>query len=828
MSILGANGKSSHLSVTLAIVVATTIIGTAFAADSSEGETSSETVLRMGFLQKVDSLNPNVGLTEASLIFSGLVYDCLQSVDENLESAPNLARAWRIAEGFEPYGSVWDYNLTGNAYWHDGEPFTADDVVFTLNLNAEYYQTMWAYQPYGYFIDYAEKIADYTVRVHFYDRATGEPMPVTFGSSLLIPILPEHKLGTWSPSEISFSWTGVFDGSDPPIVGTGPFMATEDIYDEFLQGDKLTLVKNPNYFWKDEMEGAPEISFDRLRMRFFNDATAMVLALEVGILDVAQFPPHDYIVLKNKVWSGQLEDVVTYDGPKCTQYWTGVLINHNNAGPNPSRLDPIIRQAMTMATDKAYINDNFYLGLGEPGSTLISPISEDWHYQPTAEELYDYDLSAAESLLEAGGYRYTDSSPDVRVCTADSYAVQEGLVAEDTPLTYDMGLRQEYPEEKDIAMYLEYEWAKIGVQIDYTIMTEAALGAYVYSYAYDTAIWYWSSDPDPSYALFCHSKASWAGWNDNMYTSVAYEENFTKQVQEFDEDLRNEYVDNCQRTHYLDVGHIILNYVGQTYAWRTDTFTGWGDWAANPGRSIDACWGGNPLYFDLEYIEEVEIDDDPPVSSVSLSGTEGGNGWYTSSVYLTIEADDGFGEGVLSTAYRLDDGPWSSYSMLVEVSGDGIHSVDFFSLDLVGNVENVQTLEIKIDKTAPELALTVDDGTEFTADDVNLSWACSDACSGVEGVEYTLDDGTYIECGGDDWVKLLNLSLGEHVISMRIYDEAGNTATQSLTFTVKPDDGSDISDYALPIGIAVACAAAAIALFLMYAMRRRSGQGPSE
>jgi hypothetical protein len=39
----------------------------------------------------------------------------------------------------------------------------------------------------------------------------------------------------------------------------------------------------------------------------------------------------------------------------------------------------------------------------------------------------------------------------------------------------------------------------------------------------------------------------------------------------------------------------------QTYAWRTDTFTGWGDWAANPGRSMDAFWGGNPLFFDLEY-----------------------------------------------------------------------------------------------------------------------------------------------------------------------------------------------------------------------------------
>jgi peptide/nickel transport system substrate-binding protein len=279
----------------------------------------------------------------------------------------------------------------------------------------------------------------------------------------------------------------------------------------------------------------------------------------------------------------------------------------NNAGPNPSRLDLSIRQALAMATDKVHINDQYYLGFGEPGTTLIPPVN-DWHYEPTDDELYKYDLQAARDLLEASGYRVTENSPTaptgekIRVCTADSYAVQEGLVLEGKPLIYDMGLRQEYPEEKDIAMYLESEWAKIGVQINYKIMTEAALGAYVYAYACDTFLWYWSADVDPMYQLFCQSKVAWDGWNDNMYTSAAYEQNFSRSVQEFDEDLRREYVDNCQKVHYRDVSYIILSYVGQTYGWRTDTFSGWGDWDANPGRSVDNFWTGNPLYFDLEYI----------------------------------------------------------------------------------------------------------------------------------------------------------------------------------------------------------------------------------
>ena len=597
--------------VGLAIVVAVALaIPIAAATDMLVGkaEAAEGSVLRIGFMQKVDSMNPNVGLVDAAYVFYGLVYDTPHCIDEDMEIIGNLCvdDGWYVDEDYEPYGSAWIMEFTENAKWHDGERFTADDVVFTINLNAEFYTTMWAYQPYTYYMDYAEKIDDYTVRVHYYDRVTGDPMPAAYARMICIPILPEHMLNDMLPNEISFEWEGVFDDSDPPLVGTGPFMATEDIYDEFIQGDKLTLVKNPEYFWKEEK--GVELQFDEIEMHFYDDATAMALALEIGDLDVAQFPPHDYITLRDKVASGQLEDVVAHNSPKCTQYWTEANWNMNEAGPNPSRLDPIIRQACAMATDLSYINDNYYLGLGEPGTTMIPPVNVEWHYEPTDDELYHYDIAAANALLEAGGYKYTEDSPTVRVCTADSYAVQENLVPENWPLSFHMALRQEAPEEKDIVMYMQSEWAKIGVDVYYDIMTEAALGAYTYGYAYDITVWYWSADVDPNYMLFCQSKASWGGWSDNMYCTPEYEENYSASVQEFDEDLRREYVYNCQKVHYEDAVYIVINYVDQTYAWRTDTFEGWGDWEAHPGRSVDNFWTGNPLYFDLVPLEKEDID----------------------------------------------------------------------------------------------------------------------------------------------------------------------------------------------------------------------------
>jgi peptide/nickel transport system substrate-binding protein len=794
-----------------------------YAMESEATSPEDESVLRIGFMQKVDSLNPNIGLTDVSYILYGLLYDGLQGVGNDLGSEPNLALSWEVADGYTPYGSVWEFTLTPNAYWHDGEPFTADDVVFTLNLNADYYTTMWAYQPYAYFIDYAEKVDSDTVRVHFFDRPTGDPMSAAFAESLFIPILPKHMLETMTPMEISFNWDGVFDDSDQPIIGTGPFMATADIYDEFLEGDKITLVRNPNYHWA--ADRGKTIKFDKLEMHFYDDATSMALAVEIGHLDVAQFPPQDYLVLRSKAESGQLQNIVAFDGPKCTQYWTHVGFNLNNAGPNPSRLDPAIRQALAMATNKEYINDNFYLGFGEPGTTLIPPVNEEWHYEPTDEELYHYDIDAANELLEANGYLYPSPDADYRVATEDSFAVQEGLVAENTVLSYEMLVRQEYREEKDIALYLHQEWAKIGVDVDYTIMTEMALACVVYSYSYDTVIWYWSSDPDPNYMLFCESEASWNGWNDNLYTNPAYEENYTASVRELDYDLRRERVDNCQKIHYADVANIILDYVDQTYVWRTDTFVGWGDWEANPGRSIDACWSGNPLYFDLRPIDLI-----PPITRLSLSGTEGDSGWYTSTVEVSMSASV-FNSEVDWTRYRINGTEWLNYTEPFEIAAEGMHELEYYSKNVDDMYEEIRLVDVKIDKTAPEIE--IDGGqTVFESRTVNITWSCSDACSGVDHIEYSLDDGAYITCEDDGLLELTNVSDGSHTIQFVIYDNAWNNATAQLTFDVdapeddQEDEPGSTSNIWLVAGIvAVIAALAAAAIVLRRGRGNRSPPG---
>ena len=610
-----------------AILVSVTVLSIPIAGvmgivGNSQG--ASESILRIGFMQKVDSMNPYVGLNDAAYIFYGLVYDGLTVLDNDLQPTPDLALGvWAVPESDpqlqltgEPYGSVWQYNLTDKAMFHDGEPLTADDIVWNINLNAHNFASMWAFQPYSYFMKDAEKINEQTVRVHFYDRGSGDAMTASYAYLISIPMLPRHKLEDIDPFTIGFNWTGVFQGDDFPIVGSGPFTATKNIYQEWLAGDHITLVRNDNYHWKEVF--GKEVQFDKLVMYFFDESTAMTYALENKELDVAAFPPQAYKNIKNDVQDDKLKNITTYDGRKITQYWTEISFNMNNDGKNPSRLDRNIRLAAAMATNKSYIIQQYYLGMAEPGTTLIPPINS-WHYEPNATELIPYDIEGAKQVLEDAGYidpNPADSDP-IRVCTENSYAVKNNLVAEGQRLEYDMLVRREYPEEKDIAMFLQDEWKKIGIQVNYKILDEAALGTEAYAYAYDTFIWYWSADIDPNYQLYVTTEAAWGGWNDNKWSNDSYEENYSKSVQTLDPVLRKQYVDNCQRIHYLDIPYIILAYAYQTYAWRDDTFSGWGDWANDPGRSVDNFWMGNPLFMDLVPLER---DKDPIPWAFILAG----------------------------------------------------------------------------------------------------------------------------------------------------------------------------------------------------------------
>jgi peptide/nickel transport system substrate-binding protein len=693
---------------TVAVVSMLLCVPMVFDSESEQksANLAGDTELRIGYLRIIDSLNPYVGLEDVSYFFYSLVYDSLTTVGNDLEAVPDLAKeCWPVPitdpemSGM-PFGSIWQYNLTTNALWSDGEPFTADDVVYNVWLNADvtHYDSMWAFQPYSYFMHTAWKVDNSTVRVSFWDRMTGLPLPASYADQINIPILPKHMLENFPFSYIGMNWTGLFTEAESPgmpIVGTGPFIATPSLYADWIAGTNITLLKNPNCHW--ETDYNKSIKFDKITLKFYDDVSSMRLALVTNQIDAAEFPPSEYAVIESEIGTGTLQNVTTFDGPKPTQYFTDVGFCMNDAGPNPSRLDPVIREALHMATNKENIVDTYYLGFADEGSTLIAPVNSYWHYEPNASEGFNYNLTLAAALLEANGY--VDGDADgIRECTSTSPAVQLGYVFEGTELAYEMLVRYGYPEEKEIAAYLKAQWAQIGVKLNYVVVDELTLSGAAYSYSYDTVLWYWSSDVDPQYILFPQSRRAWNAWSDNKYTNPEYEVNYTETVVTLDPALRKTYVDNCQKIFYNDSAYIVLAYLHQTYALRTDTFTGWGNWSADPGRSLDSFWSGNPLLFDLS---PVAFNHFPSIVRLSVNP----NPVLPSSIAtLTVAASDSDADA-LNVLMDFGDGS----SEVATGSNATYQEIEFTHAYTTPGIYNVT---ISVDDTYPESGHNV---TQFFA-----------------------------------------------------------------------------------------------------------------
>ena len=141
---------------------------------------------------------------------------------------------------------------------------------------------------------------------------------------------------------------------------------------------------------------------------------------------------------------------------------------------------------------------------------------------------------------------------------------------------------------------------------------------------------------------------------------------------------------------------------------------------------------------------QVVIDEGPPTTSASLSGTQGAGGWFISSVTVTLSASDDF-SGIASTEYLIDGGTWQSYSTPISVTTDGSHTVNYRSTDRAGNAETALSVTFKLDASPPTttdtLSGTLGNGSWYVST-VSVTLASADVTSGVAEIRYRIDGGT--------------------------------------------------------------------------------------
>jgi len=579
--------------------------------------------LHVGFLQAVDSLNPFRGLNDPSYVFYGMIYDYLFSFDQDGNLIPNVA----LSASCDATCRNWTYQIRRGVTWNDpANPsshveMTAADVAFSFNYNIQNFFQLWAFEPYVNRIIQcsggqttncgAVVTSPWNVTVYF-DK------PFAPGKVMMFPIIQEAQWGGISPAQAQ----GHFDNLDP--IGTGPFIADAAIGTQWQTNQPLLVHKNPTYHPVGSHTGP--VTLDTVYLQQFADENTLVSAVRAGTIDLAKLTSSGYGALAG------YPNIERQEGLLSTEYWTEIGFQQLsstsvNGKLNPARWDEKVRRALAMATNKDYIIQTIYQGKGEPGADLMTPVAPYWYYDPTKDgSNLTFSLTAANALLDAAGY--TDRTPNtavpggIRTAATDiSFINTNGesvTVPAGTQLIFNMVTRLEFPQEGQTALYLKAEWARVGVLLNVKNELESALTGDVYSGAVETYIWYWSGDPDPNYLMSCESGYTLDGWNDNYWNNATYNQLYVDSLAAQDPAQRQQIVFDALKVHYQSAVYIIYNYNWGEWAYRTDKFSGWGDWNAHPYRQIDAFWGANPLFFDLQ--AGAPPVDNPPTKPVISGG----------------------------------------------------------------------------------------------------------------------------------------------------------------------------------------------------------------
>lgn len=505
-----------------------------FAATSTPSAAPGKVILRIGWLESPDNLNPFIGNLWATYMVWVLNYDVLVGYDPTtLAPTPDLATSWSVS----PDGKTWTFKIRSGVKWQDGVPLTAKDVAFTFNYIVDNDITSLAVYTEG--LKHATAIDDTTVEV-----TTSAPKANML--RMWVPILPEHIWSKVKPNAATKTYQ-----NKPPIIGSGPFQVVE------FQQDKFVRLQA----YKDYWGGAPKI--DELIFQIYENPQNMANELRTGAIQGALGVPTAQFAA--------LSDAAGITTNKAVS-WTFNELGFNcydspNSLGNPVLRDPQFRRALQWAVDRQQICSTAWQGYAVPGSTVIVPYSS-YAWQPLAADAYSYDPAKANALLDAAGYA---RGPDgVRRDRAGKPIVLRLYVTTDSP--------QNQAADRIVVANL----ADVGVKVKLSVMDTGALLDALYSYKgntfapdFDMITWYWGGEPDPNWLLSCFTPQQIENLNEYCWSDAEYAKLNTEQGTTIDQAQRTPIVQQMEKVVYESTPFIVLDYYYQLEAYDTAHWSGW-------------------------------------------------------------------------------------------------------------------------------------------------------------------------------------------------------------------------------------------------------------
>jgi len=345
------------------------------------------------------TFNPITGNEQSSEEIYRHLFAALLGFDwSSQQVSPGLAESWTNS----PDGKTWIFKLRKNLRWSDGEPLTADDVLFTWNdiiYNTNIDNVMRDLLMVDGKKFSVTKIDDLTIQI-----ATPEVYaPFLENVGALVTIMPKHVLAKAVADKTFVSAYGV--NWDPKnIVGTGPFRIKE-----YKPAQYVLLERNP-YFCEVDKKGQRLPYFDNIIYTVVPDFNAMSLRFLSGESDVDDYIfPYEYDHFKAESAKGKFTLLEPGIGTETGFFWFNQNTNVNPKTGKPD-VDPVklkwfrnvkFRQACSYAIDREAIIKSVYSDRAIPNYGFITPGNKKWS-DPNIQQ-YPYDLEKARALLKEIG-----------------------------------------------------------------------------------------------------------------------------------------------------------------------------------------------------------------------------------------------------------------------------------------------------------------------------------------------------------------------------------------------------------------------------------------
>ena len=525
----------------LSAAVAVSMIGSAQITFAAEDENTFTIALNSDIV----ALDPAFAYDFTTNPVVNQITQGLLTVNENNELEPQLASSWEATEDV-----TYVYQIRDDVTFSDGTPMTMDDVLFSLERiknpeTASY--LLWTFDN----VDSFEQTGDWELTVHLKEpSATWKYIFATTAGHIISKEFYEANEDTFGTAESG-------------LMGTGPY-----VFDSWTSGQEIVLVKNENYWDKDQ-----EIEMDKLVFKIIPEDTTRASALMSGEVDFTPNTPSDMVETLKKSDNLEVQDVETM----------GIQFLAFNTQRAPFD-DVNVRKAIASAIDLSSLQENIIKDAGKeggclPNSSVLYTINPDeWEDYVANADYTSYDLDKAKEYMAASEY-------------ADGFDCS--MLITESSLSYSLGLAiQEALKELNINVEL--------IKLSSDEHTAYQFGEYFDEDGnrdYDMILAGWEADyPDVSgniEPLLASYNAGEGGSNAAVYTNEEVDKLLKEQAASLDDEERNQKLFEVMDIVNQDTPYVFVMYPNRQ-ATMNKAFTGY---------TMNASWIWNMCLMNIRTAE---------------------------------------------------------------------------------------------------------------------------------------------------------------------------------------------------------------------------------